>query len=440
MTSELKRKTVHITMVGFALLIGRVPPVIISLLCLVALLFNIYLLPRLTGKGLERREDLARGFSLGMVAYPAILLLISLLFFRAQVYLAIAWGAMAFGDGFAGLVGAAFKGPKLPWNQSKSVAGTISFILLGSLGSLGLLFLLPESALLGHSLDAWLIPVVCAMVAAALLESVPGLVDDNLVVPLVAAVVSMIVMLCAWPVLPGNWAVGLGFVVLLAGLSIGSGKIDVPGGLVGSILAWFIFLGAGLWGLLLLGMFFALGSLASHWKKEAKEKLGVAQENKGKRGVRNALANGAVAAFCGLLAWLFPQQAPLWTVALAASLASATADTTSSELGTVYGRRFVNVLTFKPDTRGLDGVISLEGSLFGFVGGLAIALCYGAGPGSLSAVLIITSAGVLGNYVDSLLGASLQRRDYMTNETVNLANTAFAGFVGALFSGWVPVF
>ncbi len=78
------------------------------------------------------------------------------------------------------------------------------------------------------------------------------------------------------------------------------------------------------------------------------------------------LANGGVAALAGLPAWLYPQQAGLWQLAAAASLASASADALSSELGSIYGRSFYNILTFKKDKCGLDGVISLEGTLWGY--------------------------------------------------------------------------
>lgn len=182
--------------------------------------------------------------------------------------------------------------------------------------------------------------------------------------------------------------------------------------------------------MLWLFAFFVMGSAASHWRVADKEARGLAQENQGRRSVRHALSNGGAAAFAGLMAWGTAD--PSWAPAIAAALASASADTLSSELGNVYGRRYLNIITFRPDERGRDGVISLEGTLFGVLGAAVIAVMYGAGAGDWRMAAWVLFAGVLGNAIDSVLGATLQRRGYMSNDTVNFANTAFAAWVATL--------
>lgn len=115
---------------------------------------------------------------------------------------------------------------------------------------------------------------------------------------------------------------------------------------------------------------------------------------------------------------------------MAASFASATADTLSSELGTIYGRRFFNIITLKADQRGLDGVISMEGVLFGLGGSYVIALAYTIGFGwSNSNFIWIIIAGTIGNLTDSALGALLERRGHLGNNTVNFLNTLMAALV-----------
>jgi len=180
----------------------------------------------------------------------------------------------------------------------------------------------------------------------------------------------------------------------------------------------------------LLLVFFAGGSFASGWGFAQKQALGAAQENHGIRSVVHALSNAGVAAACGILAWLLPNDAMLFKIMLAASLATATSDTFSSEFGTLYGKRFLNVLTLKPDTRGTDGVISLEGLAFGLLGSALVAVVFSLGLGWGIWTILILGAGLAANLTDSVLGATLQRRGLMTNHSVNFAATLF----GALFA------
>lgn len=209
-------------------------------------------------------------------------------------------------------------------------------------------------------------------------------------------------------------------------------KLTVAGALTGGILAGLLYKGAGITGIVMLGAFFVAGSAATALGRSRKEQLGIAEENKGKRNAWQVLANGGVAALAGLLAWLNPQQAALWQLAAAASLASASADTLSSEMGSIYGKSFYNILTFKKDKCGLDGVISMEGTLWGIAGSALIALIfmitYAYAYSALA--LWIVFAGFIGNMADSILGASLERKGWLKNDQVNFLNTLIGALVG----------
>lgn len=428
-----KRRAVHIGCAVFALAIGRFSPLMVVFCCVAAFIFNAFVLPRLAGPSLDRPEDQARGYSLGILLYPAVLTFLSLLFIDEQIILAAAWGAMAFGDGFAGLVGEGFGGRKIPWNARKSIIGTWAFMLIGWPLTFGLLAALPEETRLGLTLAEWAIISGAAIAVSAWVETLPGTIDDNLAVPLSAAATTSFLLAVQPQIhLPSAWPLGLALVLILVVGSIASRKIDVPGGLVGGLLAAAIFAGSGLPGLLWLALFFVLGSFASHWGKKEKAAVGLAQEAGGKRGVRHALANGGTAAICGICAWFLTANSQIWQIMAAASLASAAADTMSSEFGNIYGRRFFNILTFKQDRRGLDGVVSLEGTLFGALGAAVIAISVGFSHGFWPMALIVFLAGLFGNWIDSILGASLQRWGYMTNDTVNFGNTLTAAMFALL--------
>lgn len=216
-------------------------------------------------------------------------------------------------------------------------------------------------------------------------------------------------------------------------LSVRTGKLSVPASLAGGLTGYLAFAGAGFAGLLMLAAFFILGTLATSHRKELKAKMHADGLHEQQRTAGQVFANGGVAALSGILALIDPTHASLYVVMLAASLASATADTLSSELGTVYGRHFYNVLSFKKDQRGLDGVISLEGTLLGAAGAMVIAAIYGVAYGFGKASVLIVVAGIAGNLLDSVLGASLERKGIIKNDGVNFLNTLFAALVVWVF-------
>ncbi|TFF35634.1 DUF92 domain-containing protein [Mucilaginibacter psychrotolerans] len=201
-------------------------------------------------------------------------------------------------------------------------------------------------------------------------------------------------------------------------------KLTLKGTLTGGLIAIAIFIGAGAMGVALLATFFVLATLATAWKKITKGKTHPQIRN-----VAQVLANGGLAALLAVLIFIMPAYGNLLAILLAAALSSATADTLSSELGVVYGRRHYHIITFKPDERGRDGVISLEGTLIGVAGSTAIATVYALFYGWGNSFWVIIIAGTAGNLFDSVLGATLERRGYLKNDAVNFLNTLFAALI-----------
>jgi len=197
----------------------------------------------------------------------------------------------------------------------------------------------------------------------------------------------------------------------------------MAGAVTGGIIGLLIYKGAGLTGLLLLATFFIVGTAATKWQAGKKPNIGAVDKNDDQRTAGQVLANGGVAAVLGLVAWLSPDKVGAAQLVIAGSLAAATADTLSSELGMIYGSRFFNILTFKKDECGRDGVISMEGTLIGLIGAMLIAGAYSAMIGWSLSFYLIVLAGLIGNLVDSVLGALLERRGLMGNNAVNFLNT-----------------
>lgn len=220
-------------------------------------------------------------------------------------------------------------------------------------------------------------------------------------------------------------------IIIVAGatLSIVLHKLSVAGALTGAAIACLLYKGIGTTGIIMLAAFFIAGTIATGIGPSRKERIGMAEKNKGQRSAWQVLANGGVAGIAGLIAWINPGQLIIAQLMAAAALASAAADTMSSELGSIYGSRFYNILSFKKDQPGLDGVVSIEGTLFGIGGSALITIIYIAGYGYNFHSWWILIAGTLGNLADSILGASLQRKGWLSNDMVNGLNTLIAAIV-----------
>ena len=214
-------------------------------------------------------------------------------------------------------------------------------------------------------------------------------------------------------------------------LSVVTKKLTVTAGFTGWLIGVIIFLGAGYAGVILLVAFFVVGTFVTSIGLSSKESLGIAERQKGRRTAGQVIANGGVAALCSAAILLLPQHNVMLIIALAGSLAAASSDTASSELGNVFGSKYYNILTLRKDIKGLDGVISLEGSLAGIGASAIIAVIYYLFYPGISNSAIILVAGIIGNLADSVLGATLERRNQLNNNTVNFLNT----LTGAIASG-----
>ncbi|KIO76851.1 hypothetical protein TH53_12675 [Pedobacter lusitanus] len=216
-------------------------------------------------------------------------------------------------------------------------------------------------------------------------------------------------------------------ILLAAGgyISVYTKKLTVAAAITGVICGIIIYLGTGYVGLALLTVFFVLGTMVTAWGRKVKEQLDKTGDSV-QRKPGQVLANAGVATLLSFLAIIFPEYEQVLLLLVAAGFASCTADTLSSELGVLYGKRFYNCLTWKREAKGLDGVISLEGTLIGIAGAGLISMLYAAFTLTYSHLLILIFAGFAGNFSDSVMGATLERRHFLDNDWVNFLSTLFA--------------
>jgi len=215
---------------------------------------------------------------------------------------------------------------------------------------------------------------------------------------------------------------------LLAALAVALQKLDFMGALSGifiGLLLYAAMYGSGLW---LLGTLFALGTAASEWRKKEKQTAGLRQADEGRRNWRNVWGNAGAAAAWTLIGWATGTDAVL---PAAATLIAATSDTVASEVGNVLGSRYVSILNWQKGVRGEDGTISLEGTLASLVAAaLAAGVFWCSSPiATGSTLLLLTVSGFAGCLLDSLLGATLQKKQVLNNHSVNLFSTFLAGSI-----------
>ena len=244
----------------------------------------------------------------------------------------------------------------------------------------------------------------------------------------------------------------LAAVVVTAGLGAAAyalGAASVSGMVAGALVLLLTVVLGGVGWFLALTTFYALGGLVSRYRFNEKAARGVAQENAGARGTGNVAANSAVAlvSVVGFAATAGDGGAlsTACALAFAGAVATAMADTLSSEVGGLFDRPRL-VTTLRPVPAGTDGAVTWQGEVAGFAGAALVGLVvtaqtpvWGAvigtaAPVDPTAALVVALAGVGGMTVDSLLGAAVEG-DRVGNEAVNFLAT-LSGAVVAVALGF----
>ena len=425
-----------------------------------ALVFNVVLLPRLGGRHLYRPIDHERGFPLGILLYPLSVLLLTLAFPSRLDIVAAAWGILAFGDGAATLVGRASKRStadhakhaekilsatsassavsrgQLPWNPDKSVAGTLAFIVCGSAAGVALAWWVRPAVTPTPPMAFTIAAPLAAAVLAALVETIPVRLDDNISVPLTAALVLWLASLMTAESLYGShsamasalpWALGIN--ALTGWFGYRARTVSQSGAIAGALVGAIIYVGGGAGAWVLLLVTFLAASATSRFGLSRKEQLGIAEERGGRRGAGNAIANCGVAAVAAVAAVTTPY-APAALVAVVAALTAGGSDTVASEIGKAWGRSTFLVTTLRRVKPGTPGAMSREGTAAGLLAAFALAAT-GASLGLIpaSAIHIVVTGATVGALVESALGATLEGPGILNNDMLNFINTAVAAAV-----------
>ncbi|KAL4357653.1 hypothetical protein HN51_028944 [Arachis hypogaea] len=128
----------------------------------------------------------------GPLYYVLMLMLCALVFWRESPIGVVSLAMMCGGDGVADILGRRFGSMKIPYNQKKSWAGSISMLVFGFLVSIGMLYYYSVAGLMQLNWESTVSRVAVVSLVATIVESLPvtKVVDDNISVPLATMAVA----------------------------------------------------------------------------------------------------------------------------------------------------------------------------------------------------------------------------------------------------------
>ncbi len=441
--SETARQRVHIAMVGFAVLLRYLDWRQAAAFAVAALAFNIFLLPRVAPSILRARDREGWG---GIRLYPLAVLVLILVFRSRLDIVAAAWAAMAVGDGCATLAGKRFPTHRLPWHRDKTWAGLLAFASVGSVAAV--------------SIGAWVAPslpappdprftvwaAIAATMCAALVETIPIRLDDNVSVPAasagtlaLAAWIEPNAFVAAWPLIAERLPTAIVVNAILALAAVLARTLTLTGAVVGTLIGIVIYAGSGGGGWLMLCLAFVLAVAGSHVGRAQVKRTqphdsrytagsSVRSERTTRRGAGNAIANclvGAVGA--ALIVARYDDR--LGALVLVAGLTAGASDTVASEVGKAFGGTPRALPGFTSVAAGTPGAVSVVGTVAGLAAAAAMAYTAvllrlpGFGADLVVAVVVGATAGA---FVESLLAGWLEPRGIVNNDVLNFITTSIA--------------
>jgi uncharacterized protein (TIGR00297 family) len=230
----------------------------------------------------------------------------------------------------------------------------------------------------------------------------------------------------------GRWATAALLIVFFTVVARLVRGVTRSGAIAGAACCFVLYLGGGPGAFAGLIAVFALAWITTRLGYPRKQELGTAERREGRK-ASQVLANLGVATACAALSMLSHHRTG-FLLAMAAALSEAAADTVSSELGQAFSARPRLVTTWRSVPPGTDGAVSLVGTMAGIVAaGIVSSVCALGGLFPPQWLLISTGAAIFGMIVDSFLGAGLERRQLVNNDSVNFLGT----FTAAAAAFWL---
>jgi uncharacterized protein (TIGR00297 family) len=263
-----------------------------------------------------------------------------------------------------------------------------------------------------------------------------------------------------------NLVIGAVASTILAVVSVRARSLSLSGGIGAIVIGTAIFgYGGWRWYVVLLSFFFS-SSFLTRFRYAAKTAKGVSEMKAGARTLWQTIGQGGVAALIAGIG-IFSSGAPtLLAVGFVGALAEANADTWAVELGVLSKRNPRLITKFSREVQpGTSGGVSILGELSAVAGSFFVAIIAAVvgvfGGASIVPLLAAAFAAIVGEHIDSLLGATVQAAYYCptckketerkihkcgtvtrhvrgvqaaNNEAVNLISTGLAAAIGVILS------
>ncbi len=204
------------------------------------------------------------------------------------------------------------------------------------------------------------------------------------------------------------------------------GAVTDGGAIAGIVVAFVLMVATGLEAFVPLLAVFLLTLVSTRWGYARKQRLGVAERRRGRNAVQ-VIANLGPAMLCALPTTWYPELRDILAVGMAAALAEAAADTVSSEIGQATAHGAYMITDFREVPIGINGAISLEGTISGCVAASVIAwVSATCGLLDWHWTFVVAFAGIAGMFLDSVMGATWENAGKLGNDSVNFVSNVFA--------------
>lgn len=411
--SEITRKTVHIS-VGIVvfpapLLFSSSTPAII--LAVMFIIINFIGVKFKLFKGMHGGER----ETYGTVYYPLAFLILVIMFWdRYPAIISISMLILAIADAVAAVIGESIRNPKLfnLTGDKKSIQGSISMLFATFIIVLISIYFMRDSEFWWENfreisiLDALIIAMLTG-IFASVFEAVGSYGLDNITIPLSSAFILHSTLAPGYGTVLNQLLPAFALGGIIAFISYKLKFLSLSGSFGTFILAVIIFgVGGWKWTIPIL-TFFILSSLISKVRMNRKGELNLIFEKSEVRDIYQVFANGGIGGLAALIYHFYPNE--IFYYAYLASIASATADTWATEIGILFRTRPRLITSFRRVEPGTSGGISLKGTLGGLLGAFLIFVSATFWINwDFVKLTIVVMSGMLGSFIDSLLGATLQ--------------------------------